>query len=268
MSQAIQMLFDFTEDDTEHSYGPWMLTNKGDQSCRILADHHYSRQTIGAKLFTRPGENIVLRTADGTALWVSWRSKFNRKDGYGSAWECTHFRSEAQDKYLSSDLIKYAMYATTQIWGEIPSDGFITYIDETKVHSSNAGFCYEKAGFVKQKRKSTRGLLCYKTEQHLLNLVLEEMGEVRYLEFCQEQMNQAILCGEFMEAEDFQQNAEDQLRILTSLKDKMKSMKLKAWSHFEQPWTNEELQAITSPYDNWIFDEEYLLRKGLVLDSE
>lgn len=268
MTEAAQLMLDWSEVHEEKTYGPWIVTHKGDSSCRFLADRHYSRQSVGAKMFTRPGDNIVLRLAEGNAFWVSWRSKYKRKDGYGYAWECTHFRNEAQDQHLSSDLIKYAMYGTTQIWGEIPSDGFITYVDSSKVNSSHEGYCYQRAGFIKQKCKSSKGLTCYKTDQELLNLVLKEMSVVRYLEFCQEQMNKAILYGEFMEAEDFQENAQEQLEFLHNLKSEMKRAGLKAWSEYEEPFTSEELSIITSPYDNWIMDREYLERKGLFWPSE
>ncbi|CAM4521976.1 hypothetical protein [Paenibacillus typhae] len=46
-------------------YGPWLVVTKGGDSCRRLADRHYSRQTVGSPQFTRPGRNLVLRTALG-----------------------------------------------------------------------------------------------------------------------------------------------------------------------------------------------------------
>lgn len=36
----------------------------------------------------------------------------------------------------------------------------------------------------------------------------------------------------------------------------------------KKSFTSEELSIITSPYDNWILDREYLERKGLFLSSE
>lgn len=54
-------------------YGPWLLTHKGDRACR---------QHIGAPMFCRPGRNLVLRTADGYAVWVTWSGI--RDDGYAS----------------------------------------------------------------------------------------------------------------------------------------------------------------------------------------
>src|SRR5690554_2720310 len=109
-------------------YGKWIVTNKGDAACLALADRHYSRQQPGTKQFTRPGTNLVLRTSLGDAMWVSWKSKYNRKDGY-DAWECSHFRNESV--HLSSELIRQAIYATIAEWGtDFPKDGLITYVNE------------------------------------------------------------------------------------------------------------------------------------------
>lgn len=38
----------------------WLEVHKGDTRCRLLADGHYSRQTPGAPMFTRPGYSQVL----------------------------------------------------------------------------------------------------------------------------------------------------------------------------------------------------------------
>ncbi|MNR93477.1 hypothetical protein D3C72_245340 [compost metagenome] len=96
-------------------YGPWLVTHKGDTPCRLLADRHYSRQHIGAPMFTRPGRNLVLRTAIGDAVWVTWSGI--RDDGL-DAWECTIFRNESG--HLSSLLIGWAEVATTSEWGDPP----------------------------------------------------------------------------------------------------------------------------------------------------
>lgn len=139
--------------------GYWQPTKKTDSACVALADKHYSRVTVGARQFTRPGENIVLRTADGSAVWVSWRSRFKRKDGFGNAWECTLFRNESS--ITSSLLIKEAIEKTMEIWGPLPEDGMITYVSPTKVQSKNPGYSFLRAGFQRLKHRSTRGLLVY-----------------------------------------------------------------------------------------------------------
>jgi hypothetical protein len=120
----------------------WIRVNKGDASCRELADRHYSRQHIGASMFCRPGRNLVLRTALGDAAWVSW---YGIRDDDYDAWECTIFRNES--KYLSSELIRQAIDITYKTWGEPPKDGFITHIDSNKIQSRNPGYCFKLVGF-------------------------------------------------------------------------------------------------------------------------
>jgi len=137
-------------------YGPWMVTHKGDIACRMLADRHYSRQTVGHPMFTRPGRNLVLRTSKGDAVWVTWQGV--RDDGL-NAWECTIFRNEAPDRYRSSDMIRAAIDATLNEWGTPPRDGIITYVDQSKVRSKNPGFCFLKAGFRKIGQSKKRGLI-------------------------------------------------------------------------------------------------------------
>lgn len=132
----------------------WIVTNKGDQVCRQLADRHYTRQKIGSPQFCRPGKNLVLRTEDGDAVWVTWSGI--RDDGV-DAWECTLFRNESE--LLSSDLIREAVEKTIELWGEPPKDGIITYVDQAKVRSVNPGFCYLAAGWGKDGYSKRRNLL-------------------------------------------------------------------------------------------------------------
>ncbi|MEK3849889.1 MULTISPECIES: hypothetical protein [Paenibacillus] len=135
-------------------YGPWLVTHKGDVSCRLLADRHYSRQTIGSPQFCRPGRNLVLRTAAGDAVWVSWAGI--RDDGL-KAWECTIFRNESSLR--SSDMIQAAVSATYAEWGQPPHDGLITYVDGSKVRSINPGCCFKAAGWRRIGKSKHRGLL-------------------------------------------------------------------------------------------------------------
>ncbi len=123
----------------------WFAVSKADPRARALADRHYSRQKPGTPQFCRPGQNIVLLTQDGRALWVSWRPKpgIQRMDGL-DAIECTMFRNEGP--YLSSDLIREAVELTLAKWGR-PKDGLLTYIAHEKVRSSNPGCCFKKAGW-------------------------------------------------------------------------------------------------------------------------
>ncbi|MCI3922445.1 hypothetical protein MO973_19620 [Paenibacillus sp. TRM 82003] len=135
-------------------YGPWMVTHKGDRSCRILADRHYSRQSIGSNQFCRPGRNLVLRTTRGDAVWVTWQGI--RDDGF-DAWECTIFRNESAQ--LSSDMIEWAVEATRKEWGTPPKDGIITYVWGDKVKSANPGYCFKQAGWKAIGKSKQRGLI-------------------------------------------------------------------------------------------------------------
>jgi hypothetical protein len=266
--KSAQVILDFSLIDCEKTYGNWIITNKGDKACRFLADRHYSRRTVGAAQFTRPGTNLVLRTANGLATFVAWRSKFKRKDKYGNAWECSIFRNETGSGYLSSDLIKYALYATVEEWGNLPEDGFITYVDPLSVKSDNPGYCFEKAGFVRQPYRSTRGYIAFKTDQDSLNLVLREMSLVHYLEFCKYNISIALNSGEFMDAYEFQEDAAETESKLESLKKHMKEKNLKAWSSFESSVTKEDLDLITDPISNWMADRDYFLQCGIRLGLE
>lgn len=61
----------------------WLITDKGDQDVRLLADEHYTRQTPGALSFTRNGQNLVFVTPDLLAGWVTFRptpGKAQRQD--------------------------------------------------------------------------------------------------------------------------------------------------------------------------------------------
>lgn len=137
-------------------FGMWMVTHKGDVACRLLADRHYSRQTIGHPMFARPGKNLVLKTPLADAVWVSWKGI--RDDGL-DAWECTIFRNES--KHRSSEMIRLAIQATIARWGLPPKDGIITYVDADKVNSANPGYCFKMAGFKLIGRSRKRGLLLF-----------------------------------------------------------------------------------------------------------
>jgi len=134
-------------------FGNWIITNKGNQDCRVLADRHYSRQSPGNVQFCRPGRNLVLISPSADAVWVTWDGI--RDDGF-TAWECTLFRNEGQ--VLSSILINEAIAVTVQEWGNSPPDGIITYVNSARVKSNNPGCCFKKAGW-KHAGKSKSGLL-------------------------------------------------------------------------------------------------------------
>jgi hypothetical protein len=57
-------------------------------------------------------------------------------------------------------MIHWAVYATICIWHDkFPAKGIITYVDQSKVLSTNPGYCFKKAGFRDIGRSKKRGLL-------------------------------------------------------------------------------------------------------------
>ena len=96
----------------------WLPTHKGDVRCRKLADLHYTRQTPGHPMWTRPGYNYVLyfENETGSAAWCWWRPKWEtgqigtqRKDGL-KCLECTLFANRGTG-ILSSELVHDAVTA-------------------------------------------------------------------------------------------------------------------------------------------------------------
>ncbi|MED4285336.1 hypothetical protein P4679_25775 [Priestia megaterium] len=168
-----QLLFNFEDKEV---FGPWIQTHNCDEAGRKLADRHYSRQTIGAARFTRPGKNLVLRTAEGDAVWATWYGKF-RRDGL-DACECTIFRNESS--YLSSYLISYACLASFLHAGKGNlKDGIITYVDDSKVNSVNPGFSFRSVGFKYIGRTKKNKLMIFQLkrealEKYFLTLDLNE----------------------------------------------------------------------------------------------
>lgn len=186
-----QLMLDLV--DGKHTL--WHVTKKTDDSCRQLADRHYSRQTIGAANFCRPGNNYVLRTLEGNAVWVSWYSKY--RDDKFNAIECTLFRNESV--YLSSELILLASLMTFKHFGENAPQTIITYVKADSVQSTNAGYCYLKAGYTKLDHKSTKGLLTYAiTYEDLLNCIQEKIVTSKWFKGIKEQINNINLLHESM----------------------------------------------------------------------
>jgi len=157
-----QLLFNFEDKEV---FGPWIQTHNCDEAGRKLADRHYSRQTIGAARFTRPGKNLVLRTAEGDAVWATWYGKFRRDEL--DACECTIFRNESS--YLSSYLISYACLASFLHEGEGSlKDGIITYVDDSKVNSVNPGFSFRSVGFKYIGRTKKNKLMIFQLKREAL----------------------------------------------------------------------------------------------------
>jgi hypothetical protein len=116
------------------------LTNPFDPECAILADRHYSRQTIGSPQFAGCGRKIILRDANAQVLFV-WIYSYYRLDGL-DGYYCSIFRNESER--LSSEIILEAEHFAVYRWG---SGRAFTFIDATAIRSRNPGYCFKKAGW-------------------------------------------------------------------------------------------------------------------------
>jgi len=125
----------------------WRLSHRADKAALPLADRHYNRQKIGSSQFVPPGRCIVLLTLCERALWVSsWPFAEYIRHAWAGAWVCSCFRNEGAG--LSSELIRQAVAATRDIWGEPPPLGMVTFVDREKTrHKRDPGRCYRKAGW-------------------------------------------------------------------------------------------------------------------------
>jgi hypothetical protein len=125
--------------------GVWQVRGKADPAANALADRHYSRRRPGSGQVGPPGRKLVLVTPCERAVWLThWpygHIALDRLD----AWRCTIFRNEGAG--LSSDLIRAAMGLTASLWSVRSRDGWVTWIDRTKVASANPGYCFKKAGW-------------------------------------------------------------------------------------------------------------------------
>ena len=128
---------------TEH----WYPVTSGDiRAYQIFLRHYSARPNRGSrrgknsKRFTPPGEHIVLLTSACDALFVWVKEKF-RLDGQAGV-NCSVFRNESA--VLSSELI---LEAEGLAWSKWPGERLFTFVDSTKIKSSNAGYCFKKAGW-------------------------------------------------------------------------------------------------------------------------
>jgi hypothetical protein len=157
-------------------WGLWHRVHKGDTSAREMADQHYTRQTPGHPMWTRPGYNHVLRAdfPHGRAVWCWWRPKWEdgrpgtrRKDRM-RVLECTMFRREGNTP-LASELI---LAAVTALRADVAADdlhydtagaikGLLTGIASDKTaarrgREHSAGYCYLCAGWRRIRKRSSR----------------------------------------------------------------------------------------------------------------
>lgn len=121
----------------------WEVRSRSDGVVNALADRHYPRRSVGCGRVGGPGRVLVLRSIDHQAGWITLYTEYP-DDGL-DAWRCTMFRNEGT--LLSSLLILDAMAITAELWGAMPPDGWLTYVDTAEVASENPGYCFKAAGW-------------------------------------------------------------------------------------------------------------------------
>lgn len=131
----------------------WWLTKDGDLDCLEMYERHYSCYEYAdereRELFVGPGNKCVLRTVDADAIFF-WRKFIDdaidvEHPGYQQEGvNCAAFRNESE--HLSSELIRQADAIADCWWTD---RRHYTYVDSKKVRSTNAGYCFIKAGWRK-----------------------------------------------------------------------------------------------------------------------
>lgn len=150
----------------------WLLSSSSDRRALDVVDGagafeglgpHYSRRTPGSKTFTGVGQEIVLVSDCGRAVWACVRQKTPMARGTGGS-RGRSGQTDAKARYvfrnmlfrnlgagLSSELIQDAVKETIEKWieryGDAPSERLRTEIAIDRVKSTNPGFCYLKAGW-------------------------------------------------------------------------------------------------------------------------
>jgi hypothetical protein len=166
----------------------WHISHRADPFARVVADRHYNRQKIGTPQFVPPGRCMVLYAESRKykqAFWVtSWPFAQYVKHAWGGAWISSAFRNEGVG--LSSILIREAIACSRHTFGEPPSLGMVTFVNQKKVREkTDPGYCYLKAGFS----------VCGHTKGGLLALQMlpEDMPEAQpphaYMPACLGDMN-------------------------------------------------------------------------------
>lgn len=154
----------------------WALSSSSDPRALAVVDGtgqfaaygpHYSRRTPGSRTFTGVGQEVVLVTECGRAVWACVRQKTPSRRGTGGSRGRTG-QADAAPRYiwrnmlfrnlgagLSSDLIRSAVEATHTHWiaryGALPPERLRTEIGIAQVKSRNPGYCYLQAGWIRDR---------------------------------------------------------------------------------------------------------------------
>jgi hypothetical protein len=184
----------------------WLLSSSSDRRALDVVDGtglcaghgpHYSRRTPGSKTFTGVGQEVVLVSECGRAVWACIRQKTpmargtgrsrHRKDDTGKqtdakaryVWRNMMFRNLGAG--LSSKLIREATEVTYREWlkryGALPEERLRTEIGIKEVRSSNPGFCYMMAGWDKGETKRGK-LFLYAPSPQTLAVTAASVGMI------------------------------------------------------------------------------------------
>ena len=150
----------------------WLQSSSSDPRALAVVDGlglfsahgpHYSRRSPGSRTFTGVGQEIVLVTECGRAVWACVRQRTPTARGSGASrgrtgvtderpryvWRNMLFRNLGAG--LSSDLIRAATATTYAAWaeryGSLPEERLRTEVDTRRIRSTNPGCCYLKAGW-------------------------------------------------------------------------------------------------------------------------
>lgn len=139
----------------------WQVTvNRADRRLLDMYERHYScYQYADGRTRNQgvaPGQYIALMTEALDALFVWTKQKYRADKQFGVS--CAVFRNESN--VLSSTLILEAMEIAWQRW---PGERLFTFVDASKILSSNPGFCFKMAGW-RSCGVSSSGLLIFDFE--------------------------------------------------------------------------------------------------------
>lgn len=156
----------------------WVLSSSSDPLALAVVDGtgrhaghgpHYSRRTPGSRTFTGVGQEVVLLSEDECAVWAVVRQRTPAKRGTGASrgrggepdpgarfiWRNMLFRRLPPCAEVASELIRVATALTYVFWtiryGALPAERLRTEIKIDAVRSSNPGYCYKRAGYVKDR---------------------------------------------------------------------------------------------------------------------
>lgn len=144
-SNQPQWAFSALDCPREATDSPWLLTRDGDPVLVALYHAHYSSHASGGqlRLVLGPGEKLAAILPGGLG-GIGFRYGYFR----GEKLVYLAFFSN-HSAHRSSDLVRAACALAWRRW---PGQEIVTLVDPFAVRSSNPGYCFQCAGFVKTGR--------------------------------------------------------------------------------------------------------------------